>query len=95
MPFLAKIVLHSKSGYRVELDGLVRKFIEDKVKFVGVVGVSSSQIEDIIDELCIGDGSTPYFLLTSSHEGETVSEAVAFAESLTGEYSGAVQVVEF
>lgn len=95
MPFTSKVVLHSKSGYRPELDALVRQFIEAGVKFVGVVGVDSSRIEDIIDGLCVGNGSNPYFMLTSSHEGETVAEAVTFAETLTEEYAGAVQVVEF
>ena len=95
MPFNTKVVLHSLSGYRTELDDLVRQFIEEKVRFIGVVGVDSSLIEDIIDELCVGDGSDPYFMLTSNHEAETLAEAIKFAEALAEEYAGAVQVVEF
>jgi hypothetical protein len=95
MPFLRKIVLHSLAGYRPELDGLVQQFIVDGVIYVGVVGVDASRIEDIIMELCVGDGSAPYQMLNSFHENETLPEVVAFAQSLTGEYAGDVQVVEF
>ena len=95
MQFARKIVLHSLTGYRPELDGLVHQFINAGVIFVGVVGVDASRVEDIVDELCIHDGSVPYDMLTSFHENETLSEAVAFAQSLTGEFAGEVQVVEF
>jgi hypothetical protein len=33
-------------------------------------------------------------MLTSSHPGETVAEAVEFAQSLTEEYAGDVHVIE-
>ena len=95
MPFARKVVLHLLTGYRPELDGLVQQFMDDEVTFVGVVGVDASRVEDIIDELCVGDGSATYTMLTSSHVDESLSEAVVFAESLTGEFAGEVQVVEF
>ena len=73
----------------------MQQFIDAGVIFVGVVGVDASRVEDIIDELCVGDGSAPYSMLTSFHTDETVSQVVAFAQSLTGEFAGEVQVVEF
>ena len=52
-------------------------------------------VEDIIDDLVVGDGSDPNrFILTSGHESESVEEALDFARSLTGEYAGEVQLVE-
>ncbi len=95
MPYPRKVVLHSTSGYRPELDELVRDFIRDGVAFVAVVGVDASRVEDIVDELCVGDGSEPYEMLTSFHEDESLEEAVAFAESLSDEFGSSVQVVEF
>lgn len=90
-----KIVLHCPRGYTPRLDGLVAEFIRDGVVFVGVVGQDCARVEDIIDELVVGDGTRePYFMLTSSHPGETIAGAVEFAEALTGEYSGKVQVIE-
>jgi hypothetical protein len=90
-----KIVLHSKSGYRPEIDALIESFIRDGVKFVGVVGDDCEKIEDIIDEIVVGDGNNENFILTSSHPGESLEEAIEFARSLSLEYAGEVQVIEF
>ena len=95
MPFASRVVLHCSSGYRRELDALVEQFIRDQVAFVGVVGEDCARVEDIIDELVVGDGTNPSrFILTSSHPGESVAEVVEFAESLSLEKPGPVQVVE-
>ena len=91
-----KIVLHSLHGYRPALDGLVHEWIQEGVKYVGVVGLDASKIEDIIDDLCVGDGSAPYFMLTASHgPDEQLEEAVFLAEQLTDEFAGKAVVVEF
>jgi hypothetical protein len=95
MPYARKVVLHCPRGYRMELDALVEQFLAQGVAFVGVVGEDCSRVEDIVDELVVGDGSNEgRFILTSSHPGESVDEALEFARSLTGEYSGEVQLVE-
>jgi hypothetical protein len=95
MSYAKKIVLHTPNGYDVALDHLVEKFMEDRVIFVGVVGHECSKIEEIIDEICVGNGSNPYDMLTSSHPNESVNEAVDFARSLTGNFSGEVEIVVF
>ena len=94
MPHAKKIVLHCPRGYEPALDALVEEFVRDGVTFVGVVGPDCAKVEDIIDELVVGDGSRDYELLTSSHPEETLDQAVAFAQSLTGDFKGEVQVVE-
>ena len=95
MPYLRKVVLHCPKGYRMELDALVEQFIADGVAFVGVVGEDCSRVEDIIDELVVGDASDESrFILTSAHPGESVEDALKFARSLYAEYSGEVQLVE-
>ncbi len=95
MTFLRKIVLHSLSGYHPQLDGLVQQFMNNGVVYVGIVGLDASRIEDIIMELCVGDGSAPYEMLTSFHEHETLVEVVDFAQSLTDKFAGDVQIIEF
>lgn len=91
-----KIVLHSLNGYRSELNAIVAQWIQEQVSYVGVVGIDTSRIEDIIDELCIGDGSEPYFMLTACHgPHETLQDAILLAEQLSGELIGDVRVVEF
>lgn len=91
-----KIVLHSLHGYRPELDAIVAQWIREQIRYVGVIGVDASRIEDIIDEICVGDGSDAYFMLTASHgPDETLQDAICLAEQLSDELSGGVRVVEF
>ena len=94
MPHAKKIILHCPRGYEPRLDALVEEFVRDGVRFIGVVGPDCAKVEDIIDELVVGDGSREYDLLTSSHPEQTIEQTVAFAQSLTGDFKGEVQVVE-
>ena len=74
---------------------MVEQFLADGVVFVGVVGEDCSRVEDIIDECVVGDGTDEgRYILTSSHPGETIDDALEFARSLSGEYAGEVQLVE-
>lgn len=94
MTYAPKIVLHCPHGYVPRLDSLVEQFLADRVQFVGVVGEDCARIEDIIDELVVGDGSDPLrFILTSSHPGESVQDVIEFASSLSPLEEDAVQVV--
>lgn len=77
------------------MDSLIERFIRDGVKFVCVVGDDCVRIEDIIDELVVGEGKNDNFILTSSHPGETLEAVIEYARSLSLEYAGEVQVVEF
>jgi len=94
MPDSRKIVLHSQAGYRPELDALVAGWIQEGV---GVVGVDASCVGDVIYQLCIGDSSSPHFMLTASQgPDETLADAVFLAGQLSeGVGSGPVEVVEF
>jgi hypothetical protein len=95
MPYATKIVLHCPRGYDPRLDALVEDFIRDGVRVVAVVGEDCERVEDIVDELVVGDGNRDYGLLTSSHPGGSVEDAVAFVEGLMLEFAGPeVEVVE-
>lgn len=94
MENLRKIVLHCPTGYRLELGALVTKWMQSGVRYVGVVGKDASRIEEIIDELCVGDGSAPYDMLTAFHESpETIDDAIALAALITEDYGRTVEVV--
>ncbi len=68
------------------VDRLVDELMHDGVIFVGVVGPDCTRIEDIVDELEVGDRTRePYSLLTSSHPNKTVADALEFANSLVGD----------
>ncbi len=95
MAYAKKVVLHCPSGYKTCIDALVEDFIRDGVMFVGVVGKDCSRVEDIIDELVVGDGNRECYILTTSHPDEQVADAVKFAVSLGLEFEGQeVQIVE-
>jgi len=95
VPYLPKVVLHCTSGVPKGLGTLVETFIADGVKYVGVVGKEAALTEDIIDEYVVGDGSDDTrYILTASHENDTLEYALEFARSLTGEFEGEVQLVE-
>lgn len=91
-----KIVLHSLHGERPGLAALVADWIADSVHYVGVVGIDADRIENLIDDLCVGDGSASYFMLTAAHgPDESLEEAVFLAECLSDEFAGPVRVIEF
>jgi hypothetical protein len=90
-----RIVLKCPSGYRPALDQLVEDFLRDGVSLVAVVGKDCAKVEDIIDEIIVGDGSDPSrFLVTTSHVGESLDEVVEFAKPWVVVEPGEVQVVE-
>jgi len=95
MPLPRKIVVHSVRGYSPDFDALVAVWIKEGVNFVGVVGVEAEKLEDVVDDISVGDGTNSYFMLTTAHPRESLAEAVAFAESLSGEHAGPVRIVEF
>jgi len=94
--YARKVVLHCPKGYQFRLDHMVEDFIRDGVIYVGVVGKDCSKVEDIIDQLVLGDdASRDYDLLTASHPDESLDAAISFAKSLTGDFAGdEVQIVE-
>lgn len=96
MTYKKRIVLSCPNGYKPKLDSLVENFIRDGVSFIGVIGKDCEKVEDIIDELIVGDGSDDSrFILTSSHPGGSVDEAIEFAKGLDLENAdGSVQTVE-
>ncbi len=96
MPNPRKIVLHSLHGEQPGLAALVADWIAEGVTYVGVVGVDAERIEDLIDDLCVGDGSAPYFMLTAAHgPDESLEDAVFLAELLSDEFAGPVRVIAF
>ena len=96
MTSLRKIVVYSLSGLSRDIFELTRQFMAEGVKFVVVVGRDASELEEVIDRVCIGDGTDPYEMLTASLEAcEGVAEAINLANSMSDEYGHSVHVVEF
>ncbi len=56
--------------------------MRDQVGLICVIGEKCQLVEDIIDELVVGDGSDQgRFILTSSHKDETIQEVMEFIQT--------------
>ena len=76
------------------LDEFVESCLRDGVVLICVLGPDCSHVEDLIDEIVVGDGTDcGRFIVTSSHGEESLADVIKFAESWTTESDGGVQVV--
>jgi len=89
-----KIVLHCPNGLHGGLEPLVHRFIRRRCPFVAVAGSDASLIEDIIDESARAT-ALDHMRCLLHHPGESLAAVVEFAKSLSLEYAGPVEVVEF
>lgn len=75
------IVLQTPLQNPAALPEFVEACLRDRVELIAIVGPNCETLEDEIDWLIVGDGSDDSrFIVTSSHDEETLAEAVAFAE---------------
>lgn len=94
MAYEKKVVLICSAGYELALDQMVEDFLRDSVALVAVMGKDCAKVEDIIDDLIVGDGSNPErFIVTTSHPGESLKDVIAFAELFSTNPAGKVQIV--
>jgi len=95
MPKLPKIILRASPDCEAKLDQFVEECLRDGVNYIAVMGHDCSRIEDIIDEILVGDASDESrFILTSFHVNQSLEEVIEFVTSLTGKYEGEVEVVD-
>ena len=81
MTYAPRIILHAPPWDCLALEHFVEDCIRDGVVLICVVGEDCSRVEDVIDELVVGDGTDDTrFILTSFHEGQTIEEVRTFAE---------------
>ena len=70
----------------VKGDDALAAFVEEclcnKVVLIAVVGDGCAHIEDLIDEIVVGDGSDDTrFVVTTSHPGESIEDVMEFASN--------------
>lgn len=93
--YAPKIVLQLPISDPNLLDPFVEACLRDGVKLIAVVGEEASRIEDIIDEIVVGDGSDPSrFITTTFHTDETVEEVLDFVRSWERGQKWAVRLVK-
>lgn len=84
MPYARRLILHAPPWDAQSLVDFVEDCIRDGVVLVCVVGNDCQRVEDIIEELIVGDGSdsSRFFVNTTSHP-EGLVEARELAEMWT------------
>jgi hypothetical protein len=74
--------LHSPVSDESLLDSFVEQCLQDEVSIIAVFGPGSRRLEDIIDEIVVGDGSDPdRFVCTTSHPDEPLDDVLNMLKS--------------
>lgn len=77
------------------LGEFVEKCIRDGVYLIAVVGERCVEIENAMDDMIVGDATDETrFLLTSAHAGETIEDAIEYAEVFEDDHPGPVQILK-
>ena len=94
MSYAPKIVLQLPISNLDLLDTFVEACLHDGVTLIAIVGEDASRIDDIIDEIVVGDASDPTrFINTTFHPNDTVEEVLDFAKRWEEERGQPVQLV--
>lgn len=95
MNYVPKIVLQLPISNLDLLDSFVEDCLRDGVSLIAIVGKGASRIDDIIDEIVVGDGSDPArYITTSFHEDATIEEVMEFARMWEQDRGQAAQLVK-
>ncbi|HZK81656.1 MAG TPA: hypothetical protein VFC46_11325 [Humisphaera sp.] len=97
MTYAPKIVLQLPITNHGLLEPFVETCLRDGVDLIVIVGNGASKIDDLIDEIVVGDGSDrTRFIVTSFHENETVEEVLEFAQNWKKDQFGqTVELIKF
>ena len=81
MPYPPKVILHTPLADPAKLNSFVEACLADGVVLIAVFGSDSDKVEDLIDELVVGDASDESrFVMTSSHRNDWLDEVSDFVQ---------------
>lgn len=82
MTFAPKLILHSPVSDERLLDEFVEQCLRDGVSLLAIIGPGCSRLEDVIDEIVVGDGRDPSrFLCTTSHPDDDFDTVMNVAQT--------------
>jgi hypothetical protein len=94
MTFASKLILHSPVSDETLLDDFVEQCLRDGVSLLAVIGPGCTRLEDIIDEIVVGDGGDDSrFLCTTSHPDDNFDTVLNMAQTWEMERNDPVQEV--
>jgi len=94
MSFAPKLILHSPVSDEALLGDFVEQCLRDGVTLLAIIGPGCSRLEDVIDEIVVGDGGDHNrFLCTTSHPNEDLDTVLNMAQTWEWEKNDPVQEV--
>lgn len=94
MTFAPKLILHSPVSDQRLLDDFVEQCLRDEVSLLAITGPGCSHLEEVIDEIVVGDGSDANrFLCTSSHPNDDFDTVLNMVQTWDAERGTAVEEV--
>jgi hypothetical protein len=92
--FAPKLILHSPVSDERLLDEFVEQCLRDGVSLLAIIGPGCSRLEDVIDDIVVGDGSDPSrFLCTTSHPDDDFDTVMNMAQTWEMDKNDPVQEV--
>lgn len=86
MGYAPKVVLQVPLKNNEALEQFVEDCLRDRVVLIAIVGDGCSEIETLIDEIIVGDGSDPErFITTTSHPEESIQDVMNLAKVFVSE----------
>jgi hypothetical protein len=94
MKLAPKLILHLPVSDEALLEDFVEQCLRDGVSLVAVIGPGCSRLEDIIDEIVVGEGGDgSRFLCTTSHPNDDFDTVLNMAQTWEFEKNDPVQEV--
>lgn len=91
-----KYILHSPLSDRTSLEAFVEQCLSENASLIAVFGLGSAELEDMIDEIIVGDGKeSNRFICTTSHPNESYDEVLSFVTVWKSDEGGTVNEVRF
>jgi hypothetical protein len=88
--------LHTPLADLGKLDSFVEARLADDAVLVAVFGSDADKVEDLLDELVVGDASeNSRFITTSSHRNESIEGVLGFVESYDAGPAAQIEHVSF
>lgn len=89
-----KVVLISKAGYSPDKNHILLNLIAEPMALFCAVGKDCQMWEEVMNDLCVGDGSNPVFIPTTSHPDEAIEEVIKFARVFSVDRDEGVRILE-
>lgn len=94
MSLARKVILHAPLSDEALLETFVEQCLADRVSLLAIIGAGSAELEERVDWIVVGDGSTPdRFLCTTSHSDESLTEVLDMLAACEANEGGSVEQV--